>query len=198
MFSPEGNVSSAQAEAAFPSPQVFLLQQMKRPFYLVFFSIKGGLRAGPSNGPITLGDNPDRWRPKLPARNGEISQRAGWLLNETEGCFCRSVPPRRAEVSTAFGRNQRRIDDRSQHSFHLKAAACSLDPAEGSAASLGAERRFNARTPQAGRAPLPLPRPARPPALSDKPLEDLPRSKHLSKPRREGVRVAARMDGERT
>lgn len=87
LFSPEGNVSSAQAGAAFPSPQVFLLQQMKRPFYLVLFSIKGGLRAGPSNGPITLGDNPDRWRPKLPARNGEISQRVGWLLNETGALF---------------------------------------------------------------------------------------------------------------
>lgn len=35
--SPEGRVRSAQAEAAFPSSQVFLLQQMKRPFYLAFF-----------------------------------------------------------------------------------------------------------------------------------------------------------------
>ena len=47
LFSPEGKVRSAQAEAAFPSSQVFLLQQMKRPFYLVFFSNEGTSASGP-------------------------------------------------------------------------------------------------------------------------------------------------------
>lgn len=67
LFSPEGKLRSAQAEAAFPSSQVFLLQQMKRPFYFVFFffSKTESLRAEPSNGTITLRDNPEQRRPKL-------------------------------------------------------------------------------------------------------------------------------------
>lgn len=69
-----------------------------------------------------------------------------------EGCSCCSFAPSGALVlaGSAVGRSQRRIDNRSQDNFDLKAAACSLDPVEDRAASLGAGRRFNVCTPPAG------------------------------------------------
>lgn len=43
-----GKVRSTQAEAAFPSSHVFLLQQMKRPFYFIIFSpTEGKSASGP-------------------------------------------------------------------------------------------------------------------------------------------------------
>lgn len=97
--------------------------------------------------------------------NGEISQRAGFLF-KVDGCFCCPFPPRWAEVSW----NRRPIDNRSQDSFRLKAAACSLEPVGG----------FSCLHTSSGQDFCSPPPPSfQPPPLLDKSLEEIPGRKHL-------------------